>query len=340
MLRIEITIVFKNLCQSTLQRVRKLNSPKYLNFVDILDPSYNTPKIPTGITWDSDGITFADNNTIGTSPWGIYIDKNNTIYVPSNQYGRVHIWFADGHNMTRNISRSSSATSAIFVSSNGDIYVSSQYSSSYYIDKLTIDGNNSTLVATSVRLCYGLFVDLNDALYCSMSSYHQVVKKPLDSTSNAWTSVAGVAGSYSSTSTYLYNPYGIFVDTNFDLYVADRNNNRIQLFNLGITTGVTVVGSAAPETITLYYPTGISLDADKYLYIVDQSNHRIVGSGPNGFRCLVGCSGSGSVLKSLLSPSSMAFDSHGNIYVTDRNNHRIQKFVPANNTRSKFLNRI
>ena len=173
-----------------------------------------------------------------------------------------------------------------------------------------------------------------------MPDYHQVIKIPVDAGSSSWTGVAGIAGTPSSSSTYLYNPHGIFIDTNFDLYVADRTNNRIQLFNLGITTGITVVGSAAPGTITLYYPTGVSLDADKYLFIVDQYNNRIVGSGPNGFRCLVGCSGSGSVLKSLVYPSSMAFDSHGNIYVVDRNNHRIQKYVPFNNTKSKIVSMI
>jgi len=293
-------------------------------------PSYNTPSICPAARWNKNAVTFANNNTIGTNPYGIYIDNNNTIYIPSRQYGRVHIWFADDQNTTINISRSTSYAYAMFVTSNGDMYVSSQYasSSSYYIDKLTIDGNNSTLVATSTRLCYGLFIDINDVLYCCMSMYHQVVKKPLDSTSNAWTSVAGVANTASSSSTYLNNPYGIFVDVNFDLYVADCGNDRIQLFYLGISTGITLVGTGTNGTIALDCPIAVTLDADKYLFIVDNDYNRIVGSGPNGFRCLFGCSGSsGSASNSLNEPQSMAFDSDGNIYVTDRNNHRIQKLI-------------
>ena len=89
----------------------------------------------------------------------------------------------------------------------------------------------------------------------------------------------------------LYNPYGIFVDINFDLYVADCSNSRVQLFQLGQSNALTVAGSAAPGTITLNCPTAIVLDADKYLFIADYNNHRIVGSGPNGFQCVVGCSG-------------------------------------------------
>ncbi|CAF4630366.1 unnamed protein product, partial [Didymodactylos carnosus] len=90
----------------------------------------------------------------------------------------------------------------------------------------------------------------------------------------------------------LNNPFGIFVDVNFDLYVADCLNNRVQLFRLGQSIGITVAGNGSPNpTIPLLCPTRIVLDAQKYLFIVDYGNDRIVGSGPNGFRCLVGCHG-------------------------------------------------
>ena len=241
--------------------------------------------------------------------------------------------FSNGSNITKSISRGSSQAYIVFSSSNGDIYVSSQSSSSYYIDKFTLNDTNSTLVGESSKLCIGLFVDINDILYCSMRDSDQVVKKPLDSNSDVWSRITDP--------TTLTNPSGIFVDDDLDLYVADSGNDRIQLFHLGISIGITVAGSKS-TTITLNCPTGVILDADKYLFIVDNNNHRIVGSGPNGFRCLVGCSGSGSTANLLKYPTSMAFDNNGNIYVTDTNNNRIQKFVLLNNTNRKFvkLNRM
>jgi hypothetical protein len=180
--------------------------------------------------------------------------------------------------------------------------------------------------------CYGLFVDTSNTLYCSVESLHQVVKRWLGDTTTTSTTVAGTGACSSGSNAFCY-PYGIFVDSNFDLYVADCSNNRIQLFQSGQLTGITLAGStSSTTTITLACPTGIVLDADKYLFIVDRNNHRIVGSGPTGFRCLFGCSGSyGSASNQLYYPWSLSFDSYGNMFVTDRGNNRIQQFMLMTN---------
>ena len=69
--------------------------------------------------------------------------------------------------------------------------------------------------------CTGLFIDINDTLYCSMySNHHQVVKRWLNDTDMTSTIAAGT-GTSGSASNELNGPDGIFVDVNFDLYVAD-----------------------------------------------------------------------------------------------------------------------
>ena len=168
-----------------------------------------------------------------------------------------------------------------------------------------------------------------------MEFYHTVVRRWLDDISPTWTIVAGTNGTWGSTSTTLYQPHGIFVDINFDLYVADGKNHRIQLFRLGQSNGTTVAGNGASNTISLSWPAAVLLDADKYLFILEEVNHRIVRSGPNGFRCIVGCSGSGSSAHQLRNPFSFSFDSYGNIYVADTGNNRVQKFLLATNSCGK-----
>ena len=183
--------------------------------------------------------------------------------------------------------------------------------------------------------CWDLFVDINDTLYCALRDFHVVVSKSLCQNANAWTVVAGT-GIRGSTSDMLDNPRGIFVNINFDLYVADRMNHRIQLFPSGQTHGTTVAGNTSSNvTITLNQPTGVVLDADNYLFIVDSVNNRIVKSGPNGFRCIIGCNGTGQGSNQLNFPVSLRFDSHGNIFVSDHDNNRIQKFLLLPDTCSK-----
>ncbi|CAF1575826.1 unnamed protein product, partial [Adineta steineri] len=175
--------------------------------------------------------------------------------------------------------------------------------------------------------CYGLFVDINDTLYCSMPHHHQVVKRSLNDSEMTSNRVAAGTGNKGNDSNQLNQPHGIFVDVNLDLYVADCLNKRVQLFQSGESNGITVAGYASLKpTITLHWPTGIILDAEKYLFIVDQLSSRIVGSSLNGFRCLVGCYGGGGQSNKLSGPLSLSFDRSGNMFVTDTSNHRIQKF--------------
>ncbi|CAF1066950.1 unnamed protein product [Adineta steineri] len=139
--------------------------------------------------------------------------------------------------------------------------------------------------------------------------------------------VAAGTGCPGSSSNQLRSPLGIFVDMNLDLYVADCNNDRVQLFQSGEVQGITVAGNGSINpTITLQRPSGIILDAEKYLFIADQGNNRIFGSDANGFRCLIGCYGKGSQSNQLYYPASLSFDRSGNIFVSDSSNDRIQKF--------------
>ncbi|CAF0718841.1 unnamed protein product [Adineta steineri] len=160
-----------------------------------------------------------------------------------------------------------------------------------------------------------------------MLENHQVVKRSLNDSVMASNRVAAGTGIKGLASNQLSGPIGIFVDVNLDLYVADCQNRRVQLFQSGESKGITVAGSASLNpTIILSCPTRIILDAEKYLFIVDMVNGRIIGSDLNGFRCLVGCYGMGSESNQLASPSGLSFDRSGNLFVTDDENSRIQKF--------------
>ena len=300
-----------------------------------LVPSYNQPKLHRYASWNPNGIIFADISTVGSYPYDIFITTNNTIYAVNRVSNSIVIWSQTGLNVSKIISGNLSYPCGLFITSAGDIFVDNGYEYGQ-VQKWTINRTIDVPVMYVNNECLGLFVDINDNLYCSITNLHQVVAKSLTNSSSLVTVVVGT-GCYGSTSDMLYYPQGIFVDTDFSLYVADCGNNRIQYFQSGQSFGTTKAGNGTSGDLTLNCPTDVVLDADSYMFIVDSANHRVIGSGPNGFRCIVGCSNSsGSNIDQLNYPQKMAFDSYGNIYVTDQNNDRIQKFIRNNDSFGKI----
>ncbi|CAF1170636.1 unnamed protein product [Adineta steineri] len=299
---------------------------KFLLMKDSFAFSFNQPKFCSTAAWNSNGIIFANRSIVGQYPMAIFVSTNNTIYVANRENNTIVIWQEDSVNPTKIIPGNFTRPNSHFVTSNGDIYIDDGEKNGR-VHKW-IAGTNSFITVMKVKsLCYSLFVDINDTLYCSMRDDHQVLKRSLNDSLMTSNRVAAGKGSLGSGSNQLNEPRGIFVDVNLDLYVADCKNNRVQLFQSGESNGITVAGTGLiSPRITLDCPTGIILDAEKYLFIVDEGSSRIFRSGLDGFRCLVGCYAVSSKSNQLNNPVGLSFDHSGNMFVTDRGNDRIQKF--------------
>ncbi|CAF1689962.1 unnamed protein product, partial [Adineta ricciae] len=149
---------------------------------------------------------------------------------------------------------------------------------------------------------------LNNNLYCSSAETHSIYKLEHNSSTLSPRVIAGT-GCPGPLMNMLDHPYGIFVDKDFRLYVADSHNNRIQRFDRGETNGITIAGFGAEVVLILARPTSIVLDGDSYMFIVDSGNHRIIRLIPSGFECLLGCTGTtGTASDQLTHPHAMAFD--------------------------------
>ena len=294
----------------------------------LLGISYNRPILDADAIWNDNAITYTAQNI--DDPRGIFVNTNDQIFLASRGYDQILMWFNKSTNSIGTISSGLYRPCSVFVLFNNDILIDNGDLNGR-VDRWISKTNTIIPVMNVLGSCFGLFVDINNVLYCSINSHHRVVKKSLDNPSNITTIVAGI-GCEGSTSYMLRYPSGIFVDINLDLYVADSGNGRIQLFREGQLNGTTIAGNGAPNTTILSYPTGIVLDAQKYLFIVDRDNNRIVFSGPNGYRCIAGCSG----FHELHDPWSFSFDSYGNIYVADIYHQRIQKFLLATNSSGKL----
>jgi hypothetical protein len=106
--------------------------------------------------------------------------------------------------------------------------------------------------------CLSLFVDIENNLYYIIEYNHQVFQMSLDNNIGESIIIAGNVSSGSLANELSY-PHGIFVNINLDLYVADSNNNRIQLFQKGQLNGIIII-----QNQSLNYPTSVVLDEFDY----------------------------------------------------------------------------
>jgi DNA-binding beta-propeller fold protein YncE len=124
-------------------------------------------------------------------------------------------------------------------------------------------------------------------------------------------------------------PGGIAVDAGGLVYVADRNNDRIQKFAADGTL-VLQWGSTGSGNGQFSSPRDVAVDGDGFVYVADYFNTRIQKFKANGtFVMAWGSPGTGDGQFS--APRGVAADGNGFIYVADDgfSAKRIQKFTAA-----------
>uniref|UniRef100_A0A1B6MU92 B box-type domain-containing protein n=1 Tax=Graphocephala atropunctata TaxID=36148 RepID=A0A1B6MU92_9HEMI len=131
----------------------------------------------------------------------------------------------------------------------------------------------------------------------------------------------------------LCRPWGVCCDGYNNIIVADRSNNRIQIFS---STGVFIrkFGSHGTESGEFDRPAGVAVDPSNRIVVADKDNHRIqVFTMEGEFVYKFGEKGGKNGQFNY--PWDVDVDTTGRIVVSDTRNHRIQLFA-ADGT---FLNK-
>ena len=224
----------------------------------------------------------------------------------------------------------------------------------------TNTANNGGISANSLHDPDGLASDSSGNLYVSDQQNSRVLFYPAGSTTA--TRVYGQGGSFTTgngnkggiSANSLNGPYGIALDSNGNLYVADYGNNRVLFYPAGSTTATRVYGQGGSFTTnttnnggisanSLDLPTAVALDSSGNLYVADQYNNRVLfypsGSttatrvyGQGGSFSTGGANKGGISANSLAFPTGLAVDSSGNLYVADGNNSRVLFYLSGSTT--------
>ncbi|HEX8703602.1 MAG TPA: PKD domain-containing protein [Myxococcaceae bacterium] len=229
-------------------------------------------------------------------------------------------------------------------------------------DLLTPGCNSQGISASSLCSPNAVAVDAQGRVYVSDNGNHRLLLfQPPFSTDTVADAVIGQAdftgnvcnrGSTPANNT-LCTPYGVVVSPATDLFISDRDNDRILVFTDPWTTDLLadrVFGQGDVFTTgncnkngrsenSLCEPHQIALDTSlpaMRLYVADATNHRVLEydapltsdttadmvigqTSMSAFVCAVGQT-------SLCDPQGVAVDSQGNLFVGDNDNDRVLQF--------------
>lgn len=271
------------------------------------------------------GVSGSDNAHFNQL-YGVDFDSSGKIYVADNNNKRIQVFNSDGtYNSTFNSGAGNlriDFVADIVIDDSDNIYTVNdnfqelhKFNSSFgYITKISHNGITGLA---------------NDGTVTYAANYrdHYIIK---------FNSSLGVANTYGSSGngTYQLNvPTGIEVDASGNMYVADRDNDRVQIydasFNYIATLGVTNVSGS--DNSHFNRPNAVAVDPiDGTILVMDSNNRRVqVFDASFNYVTTIAGNGSGTGNDQLLGGSNMDVDvdGSGNVYISDNLNHRVQVFT-------------
>ncbi|MDB5283903.1 MAG: hypothetical protein JWO06_2978 [Bacteroidota bacterium] len=201
----------------------------------------------------------------------------------------------------------------------------------------------------------GVGVDGNGNVYIADAGNDRIRKVDVNTgiiTTIAGNGIPGLSGDGGpATSAKLNGPSGVAVDVFGNVYIADRQNNRIRKVSAANGHISTIAGKSAAngnggfsgdgaraDFAELAQPNGVAVDASSNVYIADLSNNRIrkitvstgiittiAGSGPGVSTGTFSGDGGSADSAGLYYPRGVAVDISGNLYIMDSQNNRVRK---------------
>ncbi|WP_111631310.1 NHL domain-containing protein [Larkinella arboricola] len=249
------------------------------------------------------------------TPWDVAVDSQGNLFIADTE-----------NNNVRKMATNGIITTVAGFSRNSDF------------------GDGGPALKASLNFPHSVAVDGQGNLFIADESNHRIRKVTPNGiiTTVAGNGVRGFSGDGGvAISARLNFPTGIEVDSQGNLYIADKGNHRIRKVTPnGIITTVAGTGTAGfsgesklATSAELNNPDDLTVDGKGNLYIVDQNNNRIRKVNSNGIITTVagtgtaGFSGDGglAIQAQLFEPEAVAVDAAGNLFIADAINFRIRK---------------
>jgi gliding motility-associated-like protein len=321
------------------------------------------------LTPTNTGSAITGLNTVGTiatgfnSPSGVVRDGQGNLYATDNNNNQIKQIAADGTvTIIAGSGQQGSAdgigTAATFYNPQGialdalgNIYVSDAGNGT--IRKIapggvvtTVAGNNSPGFANGIGTAaqfnnpVGLTVDALGNIFVADVN-NQVIRQITPAgVVTTFAGIQGQAGNADGTgiAASFNTPYGLTIDTQGNLFVADYNNNSIRKITpAGVVT--TVSSSAGP--VTLNTPSGVAVDNAGNLYVSSRNSSQINRVSTTGYVTLIAGGGGGygdgnNTNAYFNGPRALVLDG-STLYITDQNNGALRRLFLNNYSISSAL---
>ncbi|CAF3328454.1 unnamed protein product [Rotaria sp. Silwood2] len=289
------------------------------------------------LTWNQNSVIVAGDETLGSSTsqlngsWDLSIDSYSNIYVSDGGNNRI-IKFSNGSLtgivLTSGVgSRASQVNnpSASLIDMYENLYVSDMFNHrimkydniSFMSTSPPISGevaaSGSWGLYSIIGTAWGIAVDAQSTVFVSDCSMNRVMQWSRWS-SSGWPVAGSSSGAAGSDSSLLSCPMGIYLDQNSALYIADRNNGRIQKWPSGSSSGITVAGANGQ----IDSPTDVSVDTYGIVYVL---------SGGGLYRFYPDSTWGTVVISFSMVSFGFKFDSIGNVYIADYGSGVVRRYT-------------
>ncbi|CAF1251392.1 unnamed protein product, partial [Didymodactylos carnosus] len=230
------------------------------------------------------------------NPADVFADENENVFVADWENQRIQFWKKNaktGETVAGNGTRGSalnefSYPSRVLLDSKKNIIVAdtqneritrwpSTFDPKTSAGTIMAGGNGEGINPYQLNNPLGLYYDEpNETFYISNHDSHSITQWVIGDYEprNIY---AGIPGRYGNSSAQLFYPEGITLDQYGNLYIADCQNHRIQMFCPDSVSGITIAGTGkfGNSSHELGYPADVAFDSQLNLYVSDTFNSRI-----------------------------------------------------------------
>lgn len=201
-------------------------------------------------------------------------------------------------------------------------------------------GDNGPAFDATFNNPHGIAVDQDGNVYTADRWSHTIRKITPAGMVSTFAGIMDVSGDLDGDTSVatLYEPWGICVDKDGNVLVADTRNNKIRkITQTGMVSTIAGSGNFGSSdgigvASTFGNPTGIECDSIGNIFVADHLTHIIRKIDPNGVVTTIAgtpyvmgaADGPGGVA-SFARPYGLTLDMEGNILVADEWNHKIRK---------------